>query len=179
MTWFRRWFPEPIPPLPAPQVHEACGGAIRVTGAPADRQWGRQEDEDVREGGHVRVLRYTLHDGPAAMTLVAEVTTLDSCPDPVTDAGWKDELVALFLEMDEVVVSEAEQPTLTAPLAAREVEALGTSPSGWPIALRERRAVRGNQRFIVRARGPLGTMEGWQGVVDAWFAHTAFAPADA
>ncbi len=85
-------------------------GRRHPSGVPVDGRWGRQEGEEVQEGGHVRGLRYTLRDEPAAMTThLAKITALDACPGPVTDTGWRDDRVTLFLEMDDVVLSGAEQ----------------------------------------------------------------------
>jgi hypothetical protein len=59
------------------------------------------------------------------------------------------------------------------------VVARGPSSEGWPLELRERRSVHGREVFILSAVGPQEAMASRKDVVDAWFAHTAFVPAEA
>lgn len=162
---------------PGTLVHEACGGAIRVFGVPAGPEWCAQEDQREGDGFVLDVLKYVLEAEPFPLTLSAKVYTLQAEEGPPEDpvaTAWAEVFGELFVAPPDVNTNASEQTTMRILLKAMEARITGVGKQGVPMFIRERRAVRDQQQFIVTAYGPAQLCEVHAAMIDAWFQNVAF-----
>lgn len=165
--------PDPGAPM---VVHEAFGGAIRVFGAPVGSRWQSQERQREGNGFLSSTLLYLLPAQPAPMVLMAKVYTLTDGERPARpdETDWTDALGSLFEHVEAVDVQEAEQVHMRGVLPAVQGTLRGSAPDGWPLMIRERRAVFGPKQLIVSVMGPEPVVCSESDNVDSWFSETAF-----
>ena len=125
-------------------------------------------------------LMYIRDAEPAPLVLLAKIFTLTDGrkPNDPSTTDWRAGFASVFSAIDRVDQVATTQGTLQDPLPATEVSVEGTSPDGeFTLCIRERRAVHGQEEFMVTAMGPRELFEQHAVRIDAWFTSVVFVPA--
>lgn len=168
--------------VPKLRAYEAFNGAVRVLEAPAGKAWEVDEDGRQGQGFLAMSLRFIRPAEPAPMALLAKIYTLidGTKPNDPAATDWRSAFAPLFASIDRVDVTTTEQLTMESSLPATEVIVEGVSADGgFPLRIRERRAVLGNEEFVVTAMCAISLLERFAGHIDAWFDTVAFVPSPA
>jgi hypothetical protein len=180
--FFSRLFGASSPAKDRPRilVHVAFDGAIRVFETPTSEGWQAAEDQRQGEDFTVMVLKYILPMEPMPLGLLAKIYTMDGGCQPPQDPSstdWRAEFQALFSSFSNVETRASKQLTMTDSLTATEavIEGVGADPAV-PLRVRERRAVLGNEKFIVTAIGSPAAFDQHAGEIEQWFSTSAFVP---
>ncbi|WP_338866092.1 hypothetical protein [Myxococcus stipitatus] len=161
-------------------VHDAFDGAIRVIEAPTSDGWHSAEEERRGEDFSLKVLKYILPLEPMPLALLAKSCTVDAGGEPPDDPGtkdWQAVFQSLFSSVSKVETRVSKQLTMTGTLMATEaiLEGLGAEPAV-SLCIRERRAVLGQEEFIVTAIGSPDAFKQYGPEIDQWFSTVAFVP---
>jgi hypothetical protein len=182
MGFFARLFGGSSSSKQRPRIlaHIAFGGAIRVFETPTSEGWRNTEDQRQGEDFAVMVLKYILPMEPVPLALLAKTYTAQGAGAPPQDPSstdWRAAFQALFSSFSNVETRGSKQLTMTDSLAAVEavLEGTGSNPAV-PLRIRERRAVLGNEQFIVTAMGSPTAFEEHAGEIEQWFSTSAFVP---
>ena len=175
--------PEATPALikvPKFKEHQAFDGSVRIAQAPGGKAWRIVEDGREGQGFLAMSLMFIRDAEPAPLVLLAKIFTLTDGrkPNDPSTTDWRAGFASVFSAIDRVVQVTTTQGTLQDPLPATEVSVEGTSPDGeFTLCIRERRAVHGQEEFMVTAMGPRELFEQHAVRIDAWFASVVFVPA--
>jgi hypothetical protein len=159
-------------------VHEAFGGAIRVFEVPTAQGWQYVEDQRRGDDFTVMVLRYGLPMQPMPLTLIAKIYTLEGrAPEDPQSTDWRAVFGGLFSNLSNVSVQKSSQLTMKSSLEAVEavIDGVAADPPA-PLRIRERRAVAGNEQFIVGALGSPTAFDEHAAEIERWFSMATFVP---
>lgn len=126
------------------------------------------------------MLKYVLSMQPLPLALLVKSYTLEvgsSPPGDPSTTDWRKIFQALFSSFTSVETQASKQLTMTNSLDAVEavIDGMGTQPAV-PMRVRERRAVMGNEQFIVTAIGSPAAFQQHGDEIDRWFSTSAVVP---
>ena len=179
MGWFSKLFggESGAPATPKIVVHEAFDGAIRVFEVPTADGWQYREDSRDGDGFSVMTLRYSHPGEPMPLVLMVKIYVLSGPAEAPEHTSWSEAFGPLFQGEPDLEVKTVEQRTMNATLPAAEAVLRGPARDvAGSLMVRERRASRGNEQFIVGAVGPVSAFEVHAGAISSWFETAVVVP---
>ena len=156
-------------------------GAIRVFECPISEGWQNTETQRTGDGFEVWVLKYLLPLNPTPLALLAKIYELDATwvpPEAPETTDWRALFAPLFSSVASVKTEATRQLTMNGSLDAVEavIDGIGADTAG-PLRIRERRARRGQEQFVVTAMGSRADYDAHAEEIERWFSTSAFVPA--
>lgn len=126
------------------------------------------------------VLKYIFPMSPVPLALLAKIYAVDDGrqkPQDPRQTDWREVFQPLFSSFTAVQTHPAQQLTMKSSLEAMEavIDGVGAEPAV-SLRVRERRAVAGQEQFIVTAMGTPGAFEEHASEIESWFSTSAFVP---